>query len=62
MEPIPLVVQQEIALEGLDGITLDSKKTDEFHFKTNNLNFKNFSFVVSLIRAIEIAASVQGKV
>lgn len=40
MEPIPLVLEEEIALEGLDGITLESKKLrNKFYHMNINTQF-----------------------
>lgn len=51
MEPVPLAVQEEIALEGLDGITLDSKLKVKFPKLPHDFSFfyclKSFSVLVS---------------
>lgn len=52
MQPLYLVVQEEIGLEGLDGITLDGKIADMQQVDCFS-KFSTFSFVVPTLRATQ---------
>lgn len=59
MQPLYLVVQEEIGLEGLDGITLNGETEDTQQVDCFFVKFLTLSFVVPTLRATQARAAAE---